>query len=240
MSRRSSDRKAGYSPVTMGIVAWLLILPALFAQALPDDRDQPIHIAADKALRDEKQGITVYTGNVRMSQGSMELEADKLTIYQIDEDADKIVAQGNPAKMRQQPEPDESLVHAHALVITYLRTKDMVHLQDDARIEQAGDLVTGESIDYFISKQLIKAESGKSEKSEQVVVVIQPTVQQEKPAAAAEEEPATQENPIEGGSATVDTPTAEAETKSETASTEASVVSSKQEVDSASGAIERE
>lgn len=194
MSSHSTERTAGHPAARACILSFLLMLSPLWAHALPDDRDQPIHIAADKALRDEKQGITVYTGNVRMSQGSMELEADKLTIYQIDDEADKIVAQGSPAKMRQQPKPDESLVHAHALVITYLRTKDMVHLQDDARIEQAGDLVTGESIDYFIDKQLIKAESGKSEKSEQVVVVIQPTtVQKEEAPAAAEEDTTSQE-----------------------------------------------
>ena len=31
------------------------------AQSLPDDRDQPIRITADTAIRDEKQGFTVYS-----------------------------------------------------------------------------------------------------------------------------------------------------------------------------------
>lgn len=177
--RRHHARTQGPGARLGRLLLALLLTPALFAQALPGDRDQPIHITADKALRDEKVGVTVYSGNVRMSQGSMELEADELTIFQIEQDADKIVAVGAPAKMRQQPEPDESLVHAHALEITYLRTKDMVHLQDEARIEQAGDLVTGDSIDYFIGEQLIKAEAGKSAKSEQVVVVIQPSTVEE-------------------------------------------------------------
>lgn len=215
MSRRSSDRKVGQLFPGASLLALLLMLSPLGAQALPDDRDQPIHITADKALRDEKQGVTVYSGNVRMSQGSMELEADKLTIYQIDDDADKIVAQGNPAKMRQKPEADKGLVHAHALVITYLRTKDMVHLQDDARIEQAGDLVTGESIDYFIDKQLIKAESGTSEKSEQVVVVIQPTTTQKEEASPAADKPAPLEEVLENSETAADTPSTDMPVKSQ-------------------------
>jgi lipopolysaccharide export system protein LptA len=234
MSRHSSDRKAGHTLAGAYVLLLLLMLPALSVQALPDDRDQPIHIAADKALRDEKQGITVYTGNVRMSQGSMELEADKLTIYQIDDDADKIVAQGNPAKMRQQPEADESLVHAHALVITYLRTKEIVHLQDNARIEQAGDLVTGESIDYFIAKQLIKAESGKSEKSEQVVVVIQPTTAQKEATPSETEEATPSQEVLEDSTIAADTPSIDAPVEPQ----EAAAPSENQEKESTSGATE--
>jgi lipopolysaccharide export system protein LptA len=235
MSRHSSDRKAGHTLAGAYVLLLLLMLPALSAQALPDDRDQPIHIAADKALRDEKQGITVYTGNVRMSQGSMELEADKLTIYQIEDDADKIVAQGNPAKMRQQPEADESLVHAHALVITYLRTKDMVHLQDNARIEQAGNLVTGESIDYFIAKQLIKAESGESEKSEQVRVTLIPENAQKEVTPSDTEETTPVQEVLEDSTVAADTPSTDAPVEPQQ---EAPAASENQKEDSASGTTE--
>ena len=51
----------------------LSLVPALHVAGLPDDRDQPIHITADQALRDEKQGKTVYSGNVHMTQGSLKI-----------------------------------------------------------------------------------------------------------------------------------------------------------------------
>lgn len=148
------------------------------AQALEDDRDQPIHITADQALRDENRGHTVYSGNVRLVQGSMKLDADRLTIWHQSEDADKFVAKGGPARMRQQPEPDQEIVHAQGDVITYLRTKQQVHLSGNARIEQRGDVVTGDSIVYFIERQLIKAESSERNTGERVSVVIQPSTQQ--------------------------------------------------------------
>lgn len=162
-----------------------LLLSLLWATTavwgLPDDREQPIHITADKAVRDEKKGVTIYSGSVKMRQGSMELEADSLTIYHEAEKADQIVAKGKPAKMRQRPEPGAELVHAHAGIITYYKLEERVHLTRDARIEQKGDLVTGDSIDYLINQQLITAESDKSQK---VVVVLQPTVQPVKPVAS--------------------------------------------------------
>ncbi|MEZ5573639.1 MAG: lipopolysaccharide transport periplasmic protein LptA [Halioglobus sp.] len=155
-----------------------LCIPTTCVQALPDDRDQPIHITADKALRDEKKGVTIYSGNVVLIQGSMELEADKLTIFHPSEEAEEIVAEGNPAKMRQQPELDKAVVHAHGNVITYFRNEDKVHLQTDARIEQDGAVVSGDSIDYFIAKQVITAESDQSQEGDKVIVVIPPSMQQ--------------------------------------------------------------
>ena len=110
----------------------------------------------------------------------------------------------------------------------------MVHLQDDARIEQAGDLVTGDSIDYFIAKQLIKAESGKSEKSEQVVVVIQPTTAQKEVTPSATEETTPSPEVLEDSTVAADTPSTDAPVEPQ----EAVAPSGNQKEDSASGATE--
>jgi len=178
--RRSSpgDRRAQPSRWQFGRCCALLALwwLAATASALPGDRDQPIHITADKALRDEVESVTIYTGNVELVQGSMELEADKLTIYHTTDVADEIIAEGNPAKMRQQPALDKSIVHAHARVITYYKSEDRVHLKTDARVEQEGSVVEGDAIDYFIEKQLITAESDQSRKNDKVTVVLQPNL----------------------------------------------------------------
>ena len=53
----------------------LLAAPLTFA--LPEDRDQPIRIEADEALRDEKQGFTRYRGHVKMDQGTLHIEAGR-------------------------------------------------------------------------------------------------------------------------------------------------------------------
>jgi len=159
------------------------LLPAGIASALPDDRDQPIHITADTAIRDEKQGFTVYSGNVHMIQGSLDIVADTITIFHETAQADKIVAEGKPAKMQQKPAVDEPLVRARAEIIEYFKIEDRVHLKINAHITQDGASVTGDSIDYYIADQLVKAASEEAPDGQRVQVVIPPKVAREEDGA---------------------------------------------------------
>jgi lipopolysaccharide export system protein LptA len=177
------------------ILLLLLSLPAALTNALPDDRDQPIHITADKALRDEKKGVTIYSGSVQMKQGSLELEADTLTIYHTSDEANEIIAEGHPAKIRQQPELNKGVVNGHANVITYYRSEERVHLQTDARIEQEGAVVDGDSIDYLIAEELITAESDQTREGNKVVVVIPPNVQKKDNKTLEEQAPRKLDTP---------------------------------------------
>jgi lipopolysaccharide export system protein LptA len=152
-----------------------LSLSAALTQALPEDRDKPMRISADKAERDDVNGITIYTGNVVLIQGTLKVESDKLTIYHTDEDPSEIIAEGNLAKWQQRPELDKAIVYAKARVITYYKSEDRVHLQTDGYVEQDGSVVNGDSIDYFIEKQLVKAKSDQTRKGDRVVVVIPPS-----------------------------------------------------------------
>jgi lipopolysaccharide export system protein LptA len=174
-SRRFSSWRA---PVATAILLAGL-LPASASIALPDDRDQPIRITADTAIRDEKQGFTVYTGNVHMIQGSLDIVADTITIFHETAQADKIVAEGKPAKMQQKPAVDEPLVKARAEIIEYYKVENRVHLKNNALITQDGASVTGDTIDYYINDQLVKADSEQSPDGKRVQVVIPPTVLRE-------------------------------------------------------------
>lgn len=166
---------------------WVLLLSLLagwppLATALPGDREQPIRITADSALRDEKQGFTIYTGSVQLKQGSLQIEAERLTVYHQVEAADRIVAEGNPAHLQEQPEADQRLLHARARVIEYFNSEERVQLRRDASIEQGGSLVTGNSIDYFIAEQRVRANSdGDSGNGRRVEVVIPARVAEDKP-----------------------------------------------------------
>ena len=150
----------------------LALLPAGPALGLDDDQDQPIRITADQALRDEKQGFTVYRGNVRMDQGSLQIEADSITIYHTTEEADRIVARGKPARMQQRPDPTKGPVHARAATIEYFKTEERVHLSEEAYIEQDGSIVSGETIDYMIREQRVRADSDQGRDGSRVEVVI--------------------------------------------------------------------
>lgn len=159
-------------PWRAALAATACLLMAAGAYALPEDRQQPIRISADQALRDERQGFTEYTGNVRMQQGSLQIEAEKITVFHQQAAADRILAEGSPARMQQQPDADKGIVHAAAQRIEYFKEEERVHLQRQARIEQEGSIVTGDSIDYYMAEQRVRADAGRREDGGRVEVLI--------------------------------------------------------------------
>ena len=158
-------------PAVAAAVFAALLLPPMQASALPDDTEQPIHITTDEALRDEKTGRTVYQGNVELVQGTIKITADRITFYQTENEAGRIVAEGSPARMQQQPEIDSPLMHAHGDIIEYFRSEERVQLRENAQVEQDGSTVQGDLIDYFINQQLVKAAAETSNNSRVVVVI---------------------------------------------------------------------
>jgi lipopolysaccharide export system protein LptA len=173
MSRHNPDRSRS-APLCCAAALLLTLLGTGHAVALPDDQAQPIHITADQALRDEKQGVTVYSGNVHLNQGTLRIDADKLTIYHMSEELDQVIAEGSPATLQQQPDAEGGPVNARAHIITYYRKEDRVHLQREAHIERDGSIVTGDSIDYYITEQLVKADSDQEQEGSRVQVIIPP------------------------------------------------------------------
>lgn len=150
------------------------------ATALPDDRLQAIEITAERAYRDERAGFTVYSGSVILVQGSLRIEADKVTIFHDRQAADRIIAIGEPARMRQQPEIDKGFVLATAGRIVYVKSRERITLLETAVIEQEGAVVRGESIDYYMADQRVLADSGSQGDDARVQVFI--------PAAVVEEQ----------------------------------------------------
>lgn len=170
--QRRTPRRAGlHSLLLAGLLLAVCCPPA---SALPGDRQQPIRISADSALRDEKQGFTVYTGNVELVQGSLQIRAERVTIHHRMDAAERIVAEGSPAHLQEQPEPEKGLLHARARVIEYFNSEERVQLRREASIEQDGSVVTGDSIDYFIAEQRVRADSDSSGDSGRRVEVVIP------------------------------------------------------------------
>lgn len=142
--------------------------------ALEDDRAQPIRITADRASRDERAGETRYEGNVMLSQGSLQINADSVTVQHTTEQANTIVATGSPATLTQIPNPEQAAVNAEAGRIEYWRDLEKITLTENARIEQDGATVTGVRIDYLVAEQRVQA-SGEAGDGQRVEVVIPPS-----------------------------------------------------------------
>jgi lipopolysaccharide export system protein LptA len=99
------------------IALWLLCSQG---QALPNDRDQPIRIAAQEAVLDQRQGVTIYSGDVQFSQGSMLVKADRVTAHFNPESQkiEKIHAEGSPALYQQSTDDAAGEMRIEATSVT--------------------------------------------------------------------------------------------------------------------------
>ena len=177
------------------LVLWGVLAPRP-GLALPDDRNQPIYIQSDRAERDERKGITVYTGDVEIDQGSLHISADRVTIAMDGDQVTRIHALGAPAKMHQKPSPEREPVYARATTIQYDVAREILTLIEKAAVTQEGSTVKGERIEYFVQEQRVKASSGSAESgASRVQMVIQPRRATLAPPAANDGQPPAEASP---------------------------------------------
>jgi len=140
------------------LLGLVLGLPAGTALALPEDREQPIHIQADRAELDDRKGVALYIGNVVITQGSIKITGERATITRgADGGVDVFTTTGKPATFRQQPALDKEVVDAYGLTIQYFAGKDQVLLLDQAKVVQGGNTFEGEKIVYDTARQIVNA-----------------------------------------------------------------------------------
>jgi len=144
--------------ITIATLTLLLsLLTPMQSHALEDDREQPLRVVANSAEHNERSGVTVYTGNVVITQGSMRIEADVVTLKGRDNRIDNMVAEGNPARLQQQPKPEDPMMYARAQRIIYFVADDRVQLIDKASIEQNDSVVNSDEIEYLVKQRIVKA-----------------------------------------------------------------------------------
>src|SRR5690606_2903446 len=110
------------------------------AWALPSDREQPIRVQADSAEIDDRKGVAVYRGGVVITQGTLKITGDTVTITQTaDGDIDVFTSVGKPAYYEQQPAADKEVVKAYGLTIQYFAENERIVLIDQAMVIQEGN-----------------------------------------------------------------------------------------------------
>ncbi len=157
---------------TLFFLSILLQLSGM-AHSLPSDKDAPVNIEADSGEIDQASGTTIYLGEVIISQGSMKLEADKVTVQYQDKRPHKLVAIGKPARFKQKPGESKPWVHGRGNRIVYLIHSEELVLSDEAELEQGGDSFRSDRIVYDRVKAKLKAGAAADGKK-RVMVTIQP------------------------------------------------------------------
>lgn len=148
--------KRNLFPVCLLLAGWV----ALPAAALESDRDQPAVIDADGVDIDFKAGLRVYYGNVKLRQGTLRLDADKLEVRFEDDVLQSAIAVGEPAVFRQRPDGKEQDVVGKALFIHLDEVNNIITLTRDAILSQGQDTVTGKTITYNMATDKMQVRSG--------------------------------------------------------------------------------
>lgn len=141
------------------------VTPAAFA--LQSDKDQPIEVEANTAELDDVKNVSVYTGNVVLTRGTIRMTGDKMTVYQTkDDELDTLIMEGRPATYRQLPDDSKVYDEAEASIIEYYELKHLTILKKNAVVIQEGVRLTGDRIDYDTELSKVKARtvSGKTGK----------------------------------------------------------------------------
>lgn len=135
-----------------------LLLSSTCVFALPSDRDQPIRVQADSAELDDAKGVAVYRGDVVITQGTLKITGDTVTITQNGNgDIDVFTSVGKPAYYEQQPTENKPLVKAYGLTIQYFAANERIVLIDQAKVVQEGNTFEGEKIVYDTRRQIVNA-----------------------------------------------------------------------------------
>ncbi len=147
----------------------LTVLTASFAQALPEDRDQPINISAESSrLMGDK--TTRFTGNVIVTQGSTQINADQLTAYVVDNRTTKLIATGSPVRFQERPRANEPLTVGNANRLELDVEAQSIALIGNAYLSQDGKEMRADRIVHDSQSRLTTAGGGQ----ERVNVILQP------------------------------------------------------------------
>jgi len=112
------------------------------------DRDKPVNLEADTVTLDDIKKISVYQGNVVLSQGTLMLRADRVQVTQNADGLDKVSAIDRPVAFRQKTDSGDEYIEGFADRIEYDGVTSQLELIGQARLRRGSDELRGAQISY--------------------------------------------------------------------------------------------
>ncbi|MFO7542291.1 MAG: lipopolysaccharide transport periplasmic protein LptA [Thiobacillus sp.] len=164
------------------LIATLLVAPAHAEKA---DRSKPINLEADAVTLDDLKKVSVYQGNVILSQGTMMMRADRIQVTQKAGELDRIQASGRPVAFRQKLDGRDEFIEGFANRIDFDSINSQLELIGQARLRRGNDELRGAQISYNANTEFYKV-SGQADAqspSGRVRAVIRPNARASEPGA---------------------------------------------------------
>lgn len=157
---------------------------AQFAFAEKADRKKPVYLEADRATvedvnRKESSRISIFTGNVILTQGTMRIHADKLVMKEDLDGFKHATATGDLVSFRQKRDGLDEYVEGWSQRVEYDSKTDKIELFRQARLKRGVDEVQGDYISYDMNTEFFKVIGSKergveSGPDKRVRITIQP------------------------------------------------------------------
>jgi lipopolysaccharide export system protein LptA len=133
----------------LSLISFLLLstyATVVFAERA--DRNKPIHMEADRVTVDDTNKTNIFEGNVKLQQGTLQIEAVKILLVQDKSGYSLVTATGKPAHLRQKRDGANEFAEAFGDRIVYDSNADIANIFGQARVKRNGDDVRGEHIIY--------------------------------------------------------------------------------------------
>ncbi len=136
----------------MRLLAALLIGLALCSPASAEkaDKDKPTNIEADRMSSDDARRMSIFEGNVVLSNGTMMVRADRIVVRQDADGFQFATAYGKPVQFRQKGDAkggkEGIWTKGEAQRIEVDGRNERIELFERARVTRGEDVVNGEYI----------------------------------------------------------------------------------------------
>jgi lipopolysaccharide export system protein LptA len=114
------------------------------------DRDKPTSIEANRMSSDDARRMSLFEGNVVLTNGTMEVRADRIVVRQDADGFQFATAYGKPVQFRQKGDAkggkDGIWTQGEALRIEVDSRNERIELFERARVTRGEDVVNGEYI----------------------------------------------------------------------------------------------
>ncbi|MBU3725122.1 MAG: lipopolysaccharide transport periplasmic protein LptA [Burkholderiaceae bacterium] len=132
------------------------------------DRDKPTTIDSDRLDHDDQKLITIFTGNVVLTKGTLVMRGDRMELSQDSAGNYFGTMTGQPARFRQKREGLNEFMEGEALQLDYNGKDDLVILIQNAVMRRLeGDVlrdqVAGDRLTYDNLTEQYQVESGQGQ-----------------------------------------------------------------------------
>ena len=133
------------------LAAALAVGPAWAEKA---DREKEIVINADRFTADDANRVSVFDGDVVITQGTMRMTAAKVTVREDPQRHKFYVATGSPVTFREKRDNVDEYVYGSAQRAEFDDLTNLLHLYDKARVKSDQNEITGDYISYDMNREL--------------------------------------------------------------------------------------